>query len=196
MCNGCDRARVNVFDIFSLKDIYNFAVNKNSFFHNHIFVHNKSKYSNTSKTMSRKLMIEAKEMIKDPPVGVSGGPKDNDLYHWDAFIVGPPDSPYAGGIFMLKIDIPPDYPFKPPKCKFTTPIFHPNINSQGNICLDILKDQWSPALSIPKVLLSISSLLTDANPKDPLAPEIAKVYVENRAKFNQIAKEWTLKHAM
>lgn len=144
----------------------------------------------------RRLMIEAKEMINDPPANCSAGPKDNDLYSWEAFIVGPQDSPYSGGIFVLKIEIPPDYPFKAPKVRFITPIYHPNINEQGQICIDILKDQWAPSLTIPKVLLSITSLLTDANPKDPLAPAVAKVYVENRDKFNRIAAEWTRKYAM
>merc|ERR1711885_85713 len=89
---------------------------------------------------------------------------------------GPDDSPYVGGIFFLNIHFPTDYPFKPPKINFTTRIYHPNINSNGAICLDILKDQWSPALTISKVLLSICSLLTDPNPDDPLVPEIAHIY--------------------
>jgi ubiquitin-conjugating enzyme E2 D/E len=88
-----------------------------------------------------------------------------------------------------------NYPFKPPKVAFKTKVFHPNINAQGGICLDILKDQWSPALSIAKVLLSISSLLTDANPKDPLVPEIARLYVDNRPEFDRMAREWTQRYA-
>ena len=98
--------------------------------------------------------------------------------------MGPEGSPYQGGLFSLNIHFPTDYPFKPPKINFVTRIYHPNINQNGAICLDILKDQWSPALTISKgknklkyiVLLSISSLLTDPNPDDPLVPEIANIY--------------------
>ena len=97
--------------------------------------------------------------------------------------MGPKDSPYEDGVFFMSITFPSDYPFKAPKCSFTTKIYHPNINANGSICLDILKDQWSPALTISKVLLSISSLLCDANPDDPLVPEIAQIYKTNRAKF-------------
>jgi ubiquitin-conjugating enzyme E2 E len=74
------------------------------------------------------------------------------------------DSPYKDGVFFLDIQFPTDYPFKPPKVTFRTRIYHCNVNSSGQICLDILKEQWSPALTISKVLLSICSLLTDANP--------------------------------
>ena len=68
-----------------------------------------------------------------------------------ATIMGPADSPYAGGVFFSLIHFPPDYPFKPPKVQFQTKLYHPNVNSQGSICLDILKEQWSPALTISKV---------------------------------------------
>lgn len=79
------------------------------------------------------------------------GPVAEDMFHWQATIIGPNDSPYAGGVFLVSIHFPPDYPFKPPKVAFRTRVFHPNINSNGNICLDILKEQWSPALTISKV---------------------------------------------
>jgi ubiquitin-conjugating enzyme E2 D/E len=95
-------------------------------------------------------------------------------------ITGPSDTPYQGGVFYLKIHFPADYPFKPPKCQFTTKIYHCNINKNGSICLDILKDQWSPALTISKVLLSITSLLNEPNPSDPLVPDIATAYNNNR----------------
>ena len=136
------------------------------------------------------------DLNKDPPSNCSAGPEEGDPFSWKATIMGPEDSPYAGGIFSLNIHFPTDYPFRPPKCNFTTRLYHPNINSNGSICLDILKDQWSPALTISKVLLSISSLLTDPNPDDPLVPEIAQQFKVNRAKFDATAKEWTKKYAM
>ena len=108
--------------------------------------------------------LELVDLGKDPPANCSAGPVGDDMFHWQATIMGPDDSPYAGGVFFLDIHFPADYPFKPPKVHFTTRIYHCNINSNGGICLDILKDQWSPALTISKVLLSICSLLTDPNP--------------------------------
>ena len=144
----------------------------------------------------KRIQKELIDLGKDPPANCSAGPIDEkDQYHWQATIMGPDDSPFAGGVFFLNIHFPTDYPFKPPKVTFTTRIYHPNINSNGSICLDILKDQWSPALTISKVLLSISSLLTDANPDDPLVPEIANIYKTDRSKYEATAKEWTKKYA-
>ena len=144
----------------------------------------------------KRISKELKDLGKDPPAGCSAGPVDDeDMYQWQASIVGPDDSCYTGGVFFLNIHFPTDYPFKPPKITFQTKIYHPNINSNGSICLDILKDQWSPALTISKVLLSISSLLTDPNPDDPLVPEIAKLYKENKTAYEEKASEWTRKYA-
>lgn len=144
----------------------------------------------------RRIQKELKDLEKDPPANTSGGPaNDLDLFNWKATIIGPEDSPYAGGLFFLNIHFPTDYPFKPPKLQFTTRIYHPNINSTGGICLDILKDQWSPALTISKVLLSVCSLLCDPNPDDPLVPDIARQYKTDRASFNKTASEWTRMYA-
>lgn len=146
-------------------------------------------------TISR-LNNELKEITNNPPTNCSAGPIDDDLYKWQATIVGPDDSPYAGGIFYLKIDFPYDYPFKPPKVQFITKIYHCNINSAGSICLDILKDQWSPALTISKILLSICSLMDDQNPNDPLVVDIADLYLNNKERFLENAKYFTLKYAV
>jgi len=145
---------------------------------------------------TRRIQKEYMDLSKDAPDNCSAGPRGDNMFIWDGTIIGPSDSPYVGGIFNLEIHFPSDYPFKPPKVIFTTRIYHPNINANGGICLDILKDQWSPALTVSKTLLSICSLLTDPNPKDPLVPEIADLYIRDRAAYNETARLWTQKYAM
>ena len=144
----------------------------------------------------RRINKELKDLTEDPPANCSAGPQGDDLFDWIATIMGPEGTPYHGGIFFLRINFPSDYPFKAPKIAFTTPIYHCNVNKNGGICLDILKGQWSPALTISKVLLSITSLLSDPNPDDPLMPEIAKLYKSNKAKHDVNARESTIKYAM
>jgi ubiquitin-conjugating enzyme E2 D/E len=144
---------------------------------------------------TKRIQRELLELKSDPPSNCSAGPEGDDIYNWKATIMGPPDSPYQGGVFFLNIKFPVDYPFKSPKIHFITKVFHPNISPEGSICLDILKDAWSPALTISKVLLSISSLLTDPNPNDPLVSDIAKMYLNNRELYNKNAAEWTRKYA-
>ena len=127
---------------------------------------------------------------------IAGPVSDKDMFHWTAIIPGPAESPYQGGQFELDVNFPADYPFKPPKVTFKTKVYHPNINSSGSICLDILgSSAWTPALTLLKVLLSLSSLLTDPNPNDPLDSSIARVYKENRETFNKTAMEWVQKYA-
>ncbi|CAN7105202.1 unnamed protein product [Brassica rapa subsp. narinosa] len=119
----------------------------------------------------------------------------NNLFKWNAMIQGPEGTPYAGGMFSIDIKFPKNYPFTAPKFTFKTQIYHPNINSEGSICLDILKDKWSPPLTVEKVLLSITSLLADPNPDDPLVGEIGELFKSNKFLFNQRAREWTERHA-
>lgn len=144
----------------------------------------------------RRLQKELEEIKTDPPSNCSAGPKDNNIYEWEATIIGPSDSPYSGGIFKLTMLFPTDFPFRPPKVKFITKILHPNIDQYGNICLDILNKNWSPVLNVSKLLLSISSLLTDPNPDDPLDPDVAYIYKTDNAKFVRLARNYTLKHAI
>ena len=143
----------------------------------------------------RRIQKELKEIQTDPPCNCSAGPVDGDLYHWTATITGPDDSPYQGGLFFLDVHFHNDYPFKAPRITFITKVYHPNISRDGQICLDILKDEWSAALTISKILLSISSLLTDPNPDDPLVPEIANVLKTNKKQFEETAREWTRMYA-
>jgi len=144
----------------------------------------------------RRILKERENLTKDPPANCSAGPVGDDIYRWEATIIGPEDSPYNGGIFKLDIVFPEDYPYKPPKCRFRTRIFHPNINREGGICLDILKDQWSPALTISKVLLSICALMTDPNPDDPLLADVAALFVDDREGYNEKARQYTAHYAM
>jgi len=145
--------------------------------------------------MARRIEKELKDLQRDPPADCSAGPEGSDMFTWKACIFGPKDSPYEGGVFYLTIQFPVEYPFRPPLIHFNTRIYHPNINATGSICLDILKGEWSPALTISKVLLSICSLLTDPNPDDPFVPEIAKIYKESKSTYEEIARMWTANYA-
>lgn len=145
----------------------------------------------------KRILQEIKELQNNDSDNVTAGPVSEDnIFCWSATLIGPKDSPYDGGIFLLNINFPQDYPFKPPKINFQTKIFHPNINSGGSICLDILNSQWSPALTLSKTLLSISSLLTDPNPDDPLVSSIATMYKNDRNKYNEEASIWTKRYAV
>ena len=133
----------------------------------------------------RRIRSELKELIENPPANCSAGPIDDNMHQWQATIMGPDKSPYEGGVFYLNIVFPKDYPFKPPKLTFLTKIYHCNISSCGSICLDILKEQWSPALTISKVLLSICSLMDDPNPDDPLVTDIADLLTSDKDKHDE-----------
>lgn len=124
------------------------------------------------------------------------GPVDEtDLYTWRGRIIPPKGSNYYGGLFYLDIKFPTDYPFKPPRIRFITKIYHPNINTNGTICLDILNEKWSPALTISKVMMSICSWLDDPNPDDPLVPSTASMFKSDYENYKKLCYEWTMKHA-
>lgn len=113
----------------------------------------------------------------------------NDL---QAEIIGPPQSPYAQGKFLVKITMPNDYPFNPPKIRFITKVWHPNVSSvTGAIGLDILQDQWAAALTVRTLLISIQSMLTAAEPDIPQDAVVARQYKDFRAMFDLTARHWT-----
>lgn len=138
-------------------------------------------------------IINSKECIENHiSIGLTN---ENDYSNWKATIIGSDDTPYKGGIFQLDINIPTHYPFKPPKVKFVTRIFHPNVNSSGEICIDILKHNWSPALTLDKLLLSICLLMQNPNPDDPLDATAATLLKTQPEEYNKKVREMVMKYA-
>eukprot|EP01105_Mastigella_eilhardi_P010833 TRINITY_DN2510_c0_g1_i1.p1 TRINITY_DN2510_c0_g1~~TRINITY_DN2510_c0_g1_i1.p1 ORF type:complete len:171 (+),score=30.29 TRINITY_DN2510_c0_g1_i1:1156-1668(+) len=143
----------------------------------------------------RRLLKEYSDFTRDPPPNASVYVTADDLFFWKATIAGPEGTPYAGGFWLISLRFPADYPFKPPRVRFETPIFHCNINNDGAVCLDILKDQWSPALTVSKVLTALISLLSDPNPDDPLDAYKAQLLKSEPERFRRAAAEHTAKYA-
>ena len=132
---------------------------------------------------------------KDPPPGIAAFLEQDDMSLWRAEIIGP--EPFENAVFTVRVQIPPRYPFEPPLCQFVGKMipYHPNIDSSGRICLDTLKIQpfgsWSPAVSLPSLLLSLRSLLADPNPDDGLVAEISSQYKTNPDEWKAEAKRRT-----
>ena len=142
---------------------------------------------------------ELERLQNDPPHGVSCWPKEGRLDCLEAKLLGSKDTPYEGGIFKLEIKIPERYPFEPPQVQFLTKIYHPNIDTAGRICLDVLKSppqgSWKPAQNIYTVLTSIQLLVSEPNPDDGLMADISHEYKHNRPRFVEKAKEWVQMYA-
>ena len=145
-----------------------------------------------SGVLIKRLNMELK-CLKECPF-VEAQHDENDIHKWKATIKGPSDSPYEGGTFKLDITLPSTYPFSPPKVAMITKVFHPNING-SEICVDILKEKWTPVMNIQKLLLSIVSLLNDPNPSSPLNGEAAELYNSNREEYNKKVIEWVREYA-
>ncbi|KAI3007441.1 hypothetical protein CBS147346_3250 [Aspergillus niger] len=146
--------------------------------------------------LPKRIIKETERLMAEPVPGINAVPHEDNLRYFDVSIHGPAQSPYEGGIFRLELFLPEDYPMTPPKIRFLTKIYHPNIDRLGRICLDVLKNNWSPALQIRTILLSIQALLGAPNPDDPLANDVAQRWKEDEPAAIQTAKEWTRTHAM
>ncbi|KAI8843330.1 ubiquitin-conjugating enzyme/RWD-like protein [Chytriomyces cf. hyalinus JEL632] len=133
-------------------------------------------------------------MAADSPVKVEM--VGDTITHLKGSFKGPDATPYEGGVFEVDIEITTEYPFKPPKMKFITKVYHPNVSSQtGAICLDILKDQWSPVLTLKTALISLQSLMSDPAADNPQDAQVARHYLSDRKGFDDTAREWTRTYA-
>ncbi|KAF2447024.1 ubiquitin-conjugating enzyme [Karstenula rhodostoma CBS 690.94] len=162
--------------------------------------------------LPKRIIKETERLSKEPVPGISAVPHEDNLRYFDVTIDGPAQSPYERGVFKLELFLPDDYPMTPPKVRFLTKIYHPNIDRLGRICLDVLKSEccpyfarvrlcltssgnWSPALQIRTILLSIQALLGAPNPDDPLANDVAQQWKEDQNQAIATAREWTEKFA-
>jgi ubiquitin-protein ligase len=164
----------------------------------------------TSKSKAIKRLIKDEEICQDPiysdsfnvhpctekVVTAQGTVADENNYmQWEGFIFGQQCTPYEGGKFRISIVFPDQYPIKPPLIKFVTKIYHPNIKFDGAICLDVLKQHWSPALGVSRILMSIIALMDKPNPGDPLNPEVGRLMQQNKDRFEMMARTWTAEYA-
>ncbi|XP_014670858.1 PREDICTED: uncharacterized protein LOC106811634 [Priapulus caudatus] len=149
-----------------------------------------------SKWRCNRLRNELKTLKQDPPEGIEATPLDRACCHWQASIMGPRESPYEGGKFHVYLQIPDGYPMRPPVVRFLTKIFHPNISRHGDVGIDSIHHNWTLALTISKVLISIQSLLTDPYTQVCMEREIGTLYERDKSAFEETARDWTWKHAM
>jgi ubiquitin-conjugating enzyme (huntingtin interacting protein 2) len=150
-----------------------------------------------SSNRTRRIGKELADINNDPHSQIVAEPvREEDLTHLKGKFKGPPDTPYEGGTYVIDIKIPGDYPFRPPTMKFDTKVWHPNVSSvTGAICLDTLSSAWSPVLTIKSALISLQSLLSTPEPKDPQDAEVAGMLLKNPAEFQHKAREWAVKFA-
>ncbi|XP_065656072.1 ubiquitin-conjugating enzyme E2 G2 isoform X2 [Hydra vulgaris] len=151
----------------------------------------------------KRLMAEYRQLTINPSDGILAGPaNEENFFEWEALIRGPDGTPFSGGVFVAKLIFPHDYPLSPPKMRFQSEMFHPNIYTDGRVCISILHapgddpmgyetsaERWSPVQSVEKILLSVVSLLAEPNDESPANVDASKIWRDDREKFNRIADE-------
>ncbi|XP_036622223.1 ubiquitin-conjugating enzyme E2 N-like [Trichosurus vulpecula] len=142
-----------------------------------------------------RIIKETQCFLAEPIPGIKSEPDESSACYFHVVVAGPQDSPFEGGAFKLELFLPEEYPMAAPKVHFMTKIYHPNVNKLGRMCLDILKDKWSPA-QICTVLLSIQALLSAPNPDDPLANDAAKQWKTNEAQAIETTRAWSKIHLL
>ncbi|KAI6654165.1 hypothetical protein LOD99_3010 [Oopsacas minuta] len=141
--------------------------------------------------LPKRILRETEKLLSEPVPGIDARPDENNARYFHVIVNGPKDTPFESGKFKMELFLPEDYPMTPPKLRFITKIYHPNIDQLGRICLDTLKDKWTPALTIRTVLLTVQGLLSAPNPDDPLANDVAAAWKANETKAIATARQWT-----
>ncbi|XP_049558570.1 ubiquitin-conjugating enzyme E2 G1 isoform X3 [Orcinus orca] len=140
---------------------------------------------------SGSILLMDPELNKNPVEGFSAGLiDDNDLYRWEVLIIGPPDTLYEGGVFKAHLTFPKDYPLRPPKMKFITEIWHPNVDKNGDVCISILhepgedkygyekpEERWLPIHTVETIMISVISMLADPNGDSPANVDAAVLHM-------------------
>lgn len=137
-------------------------------------------------TVAQRLQKELMDIMTKPTPGLTAFPDDENMTLWTATIDGPADTPYANLVFKLSMEFAANYPYSPPTVLFKTPIYHPNVDFSGRICLDILKDKWSAIYNITTVLLSLQSLLGEPNNSSPLNGQAAELWDSDFEEYKRL----------
>ncbi|KAJ3066886.1 hypothetical protein HDU98_009857 [Podochytrium sp. JEL0797] len=151
-------------------------------------------------TKTTQFTQELADILATPSDQFTAGPvSDNDLLLWEAKLTGPVGSTYQGGVFTVNLTFTNDYPFKPPKVKFLTKIYHPNVDEDGSICIGVLKPEvWKPSNKINDILHSLILILEQPNADDAINTSVAEVMnnpAGGKEKYQKTVKEWIKKYA-
>jgi ubiquitin-conjugating enzyme E2 A len=140
-------------------------------------------------TARRRLMIDLKKLKMDNPDGISAEPNKDSILQWTAVIQGAPDSIWEGGVFKIALQFPESYPIDPPAARFLTPIFHPNVYSDGRVCVDILQNNWAATNDVVSVLVSLQVLLMCPNPASPANGDAGELFKNNPNEYERKVRE-------
>lgn len=158
-------------------------------------VSNVQNMENLNPQVLRLIGKEIQSLKMESMEGISVVLDDKDMTRVEAVIEGPADTPYFGGKFRVKLSIGKDFPAAPPKGFFLTKIFHPNVSSKGEICVNTLKKDWKSDLGLKHILLTIKCLLIVPNPESALNEEAGKLLLERYDDYCARAKLYTEIHA-
>ncbi|KRZ16242.1 Ubiquitin-conjugating enzyme E2 1, partial [Trichinella pseudospiralis] len=131
----------------------------------------------------RRLLRDFKRLSTQSVYGLSASPSPKSIFDWEAIVFGPPGTPYEDGTFKLELKFTEDYPNRPPQVRFVSRIFHPNVYSDGIVCMDILQNRWSPTYDVLAILTCIQSLLNEPNPHSPANPVAANLFQTNFTEY-------------